>query len=285
MIEKIFIPTVNRVDNQIAYNNLPAELQSRVVMVVQAWERPKYNYDCEYLVLPEHINLDDYLCLPKTRLAIYEAGKHMKYAVIDDDVTFGRRNAKYWSGKLKSNMEMSKRKATEEDVLEMFSVYSDWLDLPSVTVCGPGHAENPPQDKQFTKNSSLSSAIFVNGNDFADILPELELTRVKVAEDAVFLLSLLSNGYGNRVSQEFIFHNHSVHKAGMESTVWDEQSYEDTLRDHKIVESMFPGIFEILYDENGDRVSGGFRDFGKSRIHWSKAFKHKTASLGDLFSD
>jgi len=283
MIEKIFIPTVNRVENQITYNNLPDTLRKNVVMVVQSWERSLYNYPCEYLVLPEEINLDDYYCLPKTRLAIYEAGKNIKYAVLDDDLTFGRRNSKYWNGT--SNMEKSKRVATEEDVIEMFDLYDQWLDDPNITVCGPGHAENPPQNKSFTNNSSLSSAIFVNGNDFSDILPDLELTRVKVAEDAVFLLSLLARGYGNRVSQEFIFHNHSVHKKSMDSTVWDQQTFEQTLRDHKIVESMFPGIFNILYDADGKRVEGGFRNFGKSRIYWSKALNSRSATIEEFFND
>lgn len=282
MIERIFIPTVNRSDNQITYNNLPDVLKERVTMVVQAWERDKYQYPCDYLVLPEEVNLDDYYCISKTRKIIYEAGQNMKYAVLDDDLTFGRRNAKYWTGE--SNMEMSKRKATEEDILEMFDLYSKWLDEPSVTVCGCGHSENPPQDKPYSNNSSLGSALWINGNDFKDILPELELTRVKVMEDTVFLLSLLSRGYGNRVSQEFIFFNNSVHKKSMKSTIWDEQTFENTHRDHKIAESMFPGIFTILYDDNGERVKGGFRDYGKVRVEWSKAFgSYQRGSLEDLF--
>ena len=32
-------------------------------------------------------------------------------------------------------------------------------------------------------------------------------------------------------------------------------------------------LFEIRYDESGNRQGGGFRNFGKSRIHWSKAYK------------
>ena len=36
MIERIFIPTVHRVDQQITFNNLPDELKGRVTMVVQA---------------------------------------------------------------------------------------------------------------------------------------------------------------------------------------------------------------------------------------------------------
>ncbi len=283
MIERIFIPTVNRADNQITYDNLPDALKQRVTMVVQAWERDKYQYPCDYLVLPEEINLDDYYCLPKTRKIIYEAGQNMKYAVLDDDLTFGRRNAKYWTDE--SNMEMSKRKATEADMLEMFDLYSKWLDEPTVTVCGCGHAENPPQGNEYSNNASLSSAFWINGNDFKDLLPELELTRTKVAEDTVFLLSLLSRGYGNRVSQEFIFFNNSVHTKNMKSTIWDEQTFEATHRDHKIVESMFPGIFTVLYNHHsGERVKGGFRDYGKTRTDWSKAFgSHQRGSLEDLF--
>ena len=271
MIKKIFIPTVDRATNQITYNNLPPELQQRVVMVVQAWERPQYNYPCEYLVLPEEINVDDYYCLPKTRKIIYEAGQNMKYAVLDDDVTFGRRNAKYWTNQ--SNMEKSKRPATAADVLEMFDLYSKWLDLPTVTVCGCGHAENPPQGNEYSNNASLSSAFWINGNDFKDLLPELELTRTKVAEDTVFLLSLLSRGYGNRVSQEFIFFNNSVHTKNMKSTIWDEQTFEATHQDHKIIEQMFPEIYKILYNADGTRVQGGFRNYGKTRISYSKAYK------------
>jgi len=117
--------------------------------------------------------------------------------------------------------------------------------------------------------------LWINGKHFKDVLPELELTKIKVAEDVLFLLSLLNRGYGNRVSQEFIVFNNSAHKKDMKSAIWDEQTYENTLRDHKILESMFPGIFTILYDEDGKRTSGGFRDFGKSKILWSKAFKKR----------
>ena len=86
------------------------------------------------------------------------------------------------------------------------------------------------------------------------------------------------------MSQEFCMQNSSVHKK-MESVVWDDQTRETVLRDHKRVEELFPGLFEILYDTDGDRVDGGFRNFGKSRIHWSKAYKqsqHSDINLMDL---
>ena len=90
MIEKIFIPTVHRANNQIAYDALPEELKKRVVMVVQAWEQKEYKYDCEYLVLPDtsEYHFTEYYCLPKTRRFIYEHGKNIKYCVLDDDIEF-----------------------------------------------------------------------------------------------------------------------------------------------------------------------------------------------------
>jgi hypothetical protein len=69
----------------------------------------------------------------------------------------------------------------------------------------------------------------------------------------------------------------------MKSTVWDQQTYEQTLADHKYLEKMFPGVYTILYDSDGNRAKGGYRDFGKSKIEWSKAYKMKSTSLESFF--
>jgi hypothetical protein len=191
--------------------------------------------------------------------------------MLDDDITFGRRNTKYFG--MIDNMPKSKRKSTESDVLEMFDLYSRWLDEPEVTICGCSHNENPPSNKSYTNNSSLGSALWINGKNFAHILSDLELTKVRVMEDTCFILSLLTRGYGNRVSQEFVFYNTSVLKKNMSSTVWDQQTFEQTHNDHKIVEGMFPGLFTILYDTDGNRTKGGFRDYGKVKVQWNKAYK------------
>lgn len=83
MIDRIFIPTVNRVNDQITLSNIPKSLIDRVTLVVQSWEIKKYKYDVDYLVLPKEINLDDRLCLSKSRKIIYEGVE------IEDDVFLG----------------------------------------------------------------------------------------------------------------------------------------------------------------------------------------------------
>lgn len=298
MIERIFIPTVHRVDNQITYENLPDKYKKLVTMVVQAWERSQYDYDCEYLVLPDNqeYHFSDYYCLPKTRKFIYEAGRNMKYCIFDDDIIFGRRNAKYFGGI--SNMEKSRRQCDESDFDEMFSLFDKWLDSSDVTVCGCSQIENPPSGSykqtgydsvsSYRNNSSLTSAYWINGKHFTDILDDLDLTSVRVGEDACFLLSLLSRGYGNRVSDEFVIYNTSNNDKKMKSTVWDQQTYDQTLADHKYLEKLFPGVYTILYDKDGKRIEGGYRNFGKSKIEWSKAYKNanrKDSSLESFFND
>ena len=130
-MDRIFIPTVNRVNDQITLGQIPKSLKNKVTLVVQSWERKKYKYDVDYLVLPKHINLDDYLCLSKSRKIIYEEGKNLKYCVLDDDLIFKRRNQMRF-GK-PSNMEKSSRICTEEDIEEMFKLYDGWLNEKDIT--------------------------------------------------------------------------------------------------------------------------------------------------------
>lgn len=273
MIEKIFIPTVNRVDNQITYNGLSKSLKKKVVMVVQAWERPKYNYDCDYFVLPDipEYHFSDYFCCSRTKAAIYDAAKDMKYCVFDDDITFYKRNSKYVGEA--SDMEKSRMQIFDDDLNRMFDMFDSWLDESEVTVCGCSQIQNPPSGVKFRNNASLTSALWINGKDFKNVLPELDLISVRCGEDVAFLLSLLTRGYGNRVSDEYAILNASVSVKKMKSDIWDQQTVDQTLEDHKRLEKMFPEVYSILYDEEGKRVGGGYRDHGKSKIEWSKAYK------------
>ena len=270
MIDRIFIPTLNRVENQITLNNLPEELKKKVTLVVQKWERPKYKYDVDYLVLPENLTTKEYLCLAKTREIIYEAGKNIKYAIIDDDIIFRRRNGKRFG--LPSDMDKSQRVCSDSDIIEMFNTFDKWLDEKDVSFCGPSQIQNIPSTVLYRNNTSISSCVFFNGIDFCNILKDLPTKEVKYGEDTLFFLSLLSKGYGNRVSQIFAFSNESL-KNNIKSDVWDNSEYNDVWNDHKKIENLFPKYFQILLDSNGNRIKGGFRNYGKTKTFWNKCYK------------
>ena len=84
MIDKFYIPTLGRVENQITYNNLPDELKSKVIMVVQEDEKELYDYDVDYLVVENRIGI------AKTReLICRDAGK-TRFSMWDDDEDTGQ---------------------------------------------------------------------------------------------------------------------------------------------------------------------------------------------------
>jgi len=280
MIEKIYINTVCRPKNQITYNNLPRELQKRVVFVVQEWERDQYDYDAEYLVLPPDISIKNKNALSRTRKVIFEKAKNERYALLDDDLHFKRRNSKYWNGI--SNMDMSSKVCSDEDVLEMFETFDSWLSN-GVTFCGCAQQNNPPFSNPYEDNRSLSSCFWINGYDWKDKIEEMRLDEVKVAQDVLMIIGLLSRGFRNRVSNEFIFANQSLASKKEKSIQWDETMFDEVHENHKFIQSMYPKYFKILYDSDGNRIPGGFRDMGKISIKWSQAYKDSQLNTLDDF--
>lgn len=268
-MDRIFIPTVKRVDQQITYDGLPKSLKKKVTMVVQHWERPQYHYDCDYLVLPKKLDLSDPLCMSKSREIIYEEGRNLKYCVLDDDLKFKRRNSKRFYGV--SDMEKSGRNCTDDDIKEMFDLFDKWLKEPSVSFCGPSQIQNIPSTKPFTNNQSISSCVWFNGPNFSDFLDDIPKI-CRYGSDTFFFLGLLSNGFGNRVSQIFCFDNVSL-KGKLTENIWDKTKFNDVWESHKIINKHYPQFFKIILDENGNRVEGGFRNFGKVRTYWSKCYQ------------
>ena len=159
MIDRIYIPTIRRADNQITFESLPKTLQEKVVMVVEPGERHLYNYDCEYLELPEDI-VGDWYQLARTRHFIHEHAGSIKYCVSDDDLTILRRNSKYWTDK--SNMNTSRREATPAEILLAFDKFSDWLDEEDIGIVGLSTGEAPPADKEYVDTKGVFGMIFID---------------------------------------------------------------------------------------------------------------------------
>jgi hypothetical protein len=221
MIERIYIPTVRRAANQITYTHLPDELQQRVIMVIDPAERHLYNYDCQYLEIPEAI-VGTWKQLAETRLLIHKHAGSIKYAMVDDDLIFKRRNAKYWTGK--SNMSASKKDPTPEELSTMFSVFDEWLDEPDIGLVGPSMPGVPPAATEYTETKGVFTFIGCDGRMLADLIDDMDLTSIRVPEDVIFMYECLSRGINSRVSTEWICDNRSHSSKELIGTraIWED---------------------------------------------------------------
>jgi len=271
MIERIYIPTIRRADNQITFNNLPTELQNRVVMVVEPGERHLYRYDlAEYLEIPESF-VGDYYQLSRTRKFIHEHAGAIKYAVIDDDLIIRRRNSKYWTGE--SNMETSRRDATQTEILEAFSTFNIWLDEYDIGIVGLSTGEAPPANTEYVDTKGVFGMIFIDGRMLSEVLPEMDLTSIRVAEDVLFIYECLSRGINTRQSTEWMYDNGSLKKDMQSSRVIWTDMHEEQPKDHfqtdehymalEYIRTKFPEGIKI-YEKDGRR---------KNTKYWKKVYQ------------
>ena len=230
MIEKIYIPTVRRAKNQITFNNLPDELKKRVIMVVESGERHLYNYDCEYLEIPEEI-VGKWTQLAETRKLIHKHAGNIKYAMIDDDIVINRRNTKYWTGV--SNMNKSRRKATKEEISLMYEQVSKWLDEPDIGIVGLSTPDVPPGSKEYHDTTNVNTYCFYDGRMISKVIDEMDITSVRVSEDMLFLYEALSRGINSRKSEEWVFDNRSQVDKNLQDTriVW-KNMFDETPEDY-----------------------------------------------------
>ena len=226
MIERIYIPTVRRCDNQITFENLPKELQERVVMVIESGERHLYNYPCEYLEIPENI-VGAWTQLAQTRLFIHKHAGAIKYCVADDDIMIKRRNAKYWTET--SNMETSKRYATNEEILLMYETMDKWLDEESIGVVGCSDSLIPPGNDEYYDTTSVFSYVFYDGRMLSKIIDDIDICSLRIAEDVLFLYEVLSRGINTRRSNEWLHDNRSMADKSLAKSriVWTEMYKKD----------------------------------------------------------
>jgi len=284
MIERIYIPTVRRTDNQITYNNLPDELKERVIMVVEPGERHLYKYPCEYLEIPEKL-VGTWTQLAETRLFIHKHAGGIKYCVPDDDILIKRRNAKYWTGK--SNMEKSKRLATEEEVLSMYETMDKWLDEKDIGIIGLSDPGTPPANNAYEDTKDVYSYIFYDGRMISKVIDDMDITSLRIAEDVLFLYEALSRGINTRKSTEWMYDNRSMIDKDLQSTriVWTDMydkkedkpknfyQSEEHYKAMRFIQSKYPHGVKI-FEKDGKM---------KNVKYWKKVYKPSGTSLESFF--
>jgi len=276
MIERIYIPTVRRANNQITFNNLPKELQERAVMVVEPGERHLYDYPCDYLEIPEKL-VGTWTQLAETRLFIHKHAGAIKYCVADDDIKIRRRNAKYWTGQ--SNMEKSKRDATAEEMLDMYETVDKWFDESAIGVVGLSDAGSPPSSKEYEDTKDVYSYVFYDGRMLSEVIDDMDICSLRIAEDVLFLYEVLSRGINTRKSTEWMYDNRSMVQKDLSDTreVWtgmfknvedrpdnyyQSDAHYDAMR---YIQSKYPHGVKI-FEKDGKM---------KNRKYWKKVYNPK----------
>jgi hypothetical protein len=202
-MDKIYIPTYKRVENQITFNALPPKYQEKTILVVQEHERPLHKHDVEYLIVPDGFGI------AKTREKIIRDAGKSRFCLYDDDVEFYRRSMKFIMAEnyefdlFPSDMETDKRKMTEADFDEMFEIFNSWMDDQNIIQIGYRSAMLTPSWNLYTDFVGLYCGYMINGAKVSEFIDEVDWNFVKVGEDSMMTLEFLKRGYKIRRSELF----------------------------------------------------------------------------------
>ena len=254
-MDKIYIPTLGRHDNQITYNHLPQKWKDITIMVIQEKEKHLYDYDCEYLVVDNDIGI------AKTRETIYRLAGKTRYMIIDDDITFKRRNRRYYG--LESNMEKSKKDFDDSDYDDMIQSFDEKHDE-GVILCGTRLEYLPPAQEAYSDTGGgIYNAYSIDGPIFYEFIDDIDFSYTSnphcTVEDIIINMEILSRGYKIGKFDEFLYSTDFGSDGGC-STFRTVNEVKSGLQ---MIKNRFPNYIQILDKEivNGQP---------KVRVFWSK---------------
>jgi hypothetical protein len=287
MIERIYIPTLGRPNEQVTWDNLPDELRERVWFVVHEREKDLYNYDAEYLVLPDDINT-----IAKVRKEIvYHAGD-IRFCMWDDDVIFYRRNRKYY-GDLRFNgnyvsdkqnekgKPMSKWQMEYRDFVNMFAQFHKWMDEEESLIHIGHRRTNLPPLGSTHDNVFFNSMHMVDGIKLSKIIKDIDWTYVQVGEDANFMLEYLTRGYTNRRTDLYSAHWGSYQEGGCS----EYRTADFHNREHEKLMKRWPKYVsvrkEMMAQGKDGKNIGMIKEFKYDMKKAHKNYKKKKLNNGD----
>ena len=259
-IDKIYIPTLGRVDNQITYNTLPDFLKKITYLVIQDQELSeiKKNYpDANLIRLPNEIK-----GIARTREYIIRLAGKTIFGMFDDDMEFIRRNINRKT--LKKVGDKSQTPMTEDDWKEMIEKVETWLNG-DYTIAGMRMQGLPPRDKEDIEFGKIQQVFYVNGNKFS---PNTIKWDIQFSSDIYFILQILSQGGKTIMTDKFLY----THPNGFYSEGGCQTEGRTTEIDWKCIRevaSRFPHTIKFTedkYDRDGETSP-------KYIVNWKKAYK------------
>jgi len=197
-IDKIIIPTLGRLENQITYSNIPDKWKSKVTFVLQEKEsNHEWFKDKNVMVVPNDIGI------AKTRYLIADKHRGIKYAVFDDDLVFHYRP----DITLHNKPEM-----TPEIFDEAFDLMDKNLDQEDVVASGFAATWSMYPEGEELECARPCGNVFYNGSKLP--VDELDWLSFQVSEDYWLMMQLLSKGYKNKVSLKYFINCGATQTAG-----------------------------------------------------------------------
>ena len=288
MIDKIYIPTLGRPEEQVTWDNLPSQLREKVCFVIHEREKDLYKYDAEYLVLPDELDR-----ISKVRKEIIYHADEQRFCMWDDDVIFYRRNRKYY-GDLQINGEyvtdrlyedgpkkgkpISKWKMELEDFQDMFNQFNGWFDNEK-TLLHIGHRRtNLPPLGSIADNIFFNSMHCIDGKKLKPIRDEILWDWCQVGEDANFMLEYLTRGYTNRRTDLYSAHWGSYQDGGC--SLYRDAEFHN--KEHEKLMARWPEYVSIRKEmmaqgRDGENI-GMIKEF---KYNMKKAYKDSQKKIYD----
>jgi len=270
----IVIPTYLREDNQKAYNNLPKEIQEKVILATHSGRGKLLQEENPTANVHEW---DGELKIPGVRKACMDLGE--KVLIMDDQCIFYKRS--YLEDKIKH---IKLTEASEYN--DMFNEIEKELDNyfwvgPSPKSSNTLHKESRSEIIRsyscYGINSDMIKGEGVRWSALEDKNPE-----ATILEDFYVLLSMFSKGYKNLMLHNWVFdHKHGM--KGGNSTSRNNQRQEQSQLE---LMKHFPNIVTQYEKDNPSWVAEeGSTSRTEIRVAWKKAYElSQTQSLDSFFN-
>ena len=272
-LQKIYIPTLGRIDKQITYDAMPDWVKDITYIVIQPQEEAQFRErypNSNLKVLPQEIK-----GIARTREWIINDGGDDCYAVLDDDIRFVKRNVDRVT--LKKNAEKSNEEFTDEHWKEMFNRISEWFEE-GVGLGGCYSKGSPPKETDEKQFGKFIQAHFINGSKIWR--EELDWS-LQWGEDIYFVLQVLNRGVKTRLSDVYLIDSEEYYAEG--GCMSEGRTTDKDIECLKELERMYPTIFSIRWNE--EYTLNKIYKVPKVKVQWRRAYNPYYGRVVNTFWD
>lgn len=264
---EIFINSIGRENKQVTINYLEKKNLNVTTLVTTKNEYSKYKKSLKGIVkieaMPKKLTGKG---LSKQRQWVFDELATENYiCFLDDDLNFYRRKDK----KLK--------KCSKRDFSDLLTIWENWLiDNKQIGIVGvSARGGNNFVEDSYDECCRLMSAYMFKKNIL--LKNNIRFDRVKLRQDFDVVLSLLENGYKNRVSYDFA--HEQAFGSGTEGGCSEYRTPELMESEAILLRKLHPAVISIVQKEtksgwdNMKTSENGMRIRTDVKVQWKKAYK------------